>query len=253
MRNKQSFLVSLVITLLFFFVADIVPASANGYGQGCRRHYVQHGETLSGIGSQYGSSWQSIARANGLHNPNYIRSGSVLCIPSGSQYSYGYSKPSYGYGQHSYGYGQQSYDDSQMSNRYSQQSYRNMAPMYGSSYGSSYGNSSSNIYGYNQSAYQNYTANPAKHTYGKQLELIQVRNSGFVPNNVTIQPGDTVTWLRIEGVHNVRADDDSFWNVPGGTWRAFSQTFTEPGTYPYYSQVAGAPGGVGMSGVVVVQ
>lgn len=83
--------------------------------------------------------------------------------------------------------------------------------------------------------------------------VVQVRNNQFVPNSVTIHPGDTVVWMRTEGFHNVRADDGSFGNTPGATWATFSHTFSSAGTVRYYCEVHGRPGGVGMSGVVIVQ
>jgi LysM repeat protein len=50
---------------------------------GCRyRHYVQWGQTLSGIAWHYGTTIQAIMYANpGITNPNLIYAGSTLCIP----------------------------------------------------------------------------------------------------------------------------------------------------------------------------
>jgi LysM repeat protein len=45
-------------------------------------HTVQQGETLSSIASRYGTSWQAIAQANGLVNPNQIYTGQKLKIPA---------------------------------------------------------------------------------------------------------------------------------------------------------------------------
>jgi len=45
-------------------------------------HTVQRGETLSSIARRYGTSWQAIARANGLVNPNQIYVGQKLKIPA---------------------------------------------------------------------------------------------------------------------------------------------------------------------------
>jgi hypothetical protein len=47
----------------------------------------------------YGTSWQVLAQANGLHNPNVIRAGNALCIPTGYP---AYSAPTYGYKPHKY-------------------------------------------------------------------------------------------------------------------------------------------------------
>jgi LysM repeat protein len=45
-------------------------------------HVVQHGQTLYSIASSYGLSAWSVARANGMWNPNLIYAGQVLVIPS---------------------------------------------------------------------------------------------------------------------------------------------------------------------------
>lgn len=53
------------------------------------RYTVEPGNTLSGIAAQFGVSWQAIAAANGLANPNALEVGQVLTIPaSGSAGSY---------------------------------------------------------------------------------------------------------------------------------------------------------------------
>ena len=51
--------------------------------QQCRyRHYVQWGQTLSGIAWSYGTTIQAIMYANpSITNPNLIYAGSTLCIP----------------------------------------------------------------------------------------------------------------------------------------------------------------------------
>lgn len=75
---------------------------------------------------------------------------------------------------------------------------------------------------------------------------------GFVPDVLSIQPGDTVVWRNTTGSdHNVVADDLSFRNAVGRSW-TFTHTFNDPGDKPYYCQTHGAPKGVGMSGVIRV-
>jgi|YNPNPStandDraft_1061719.scaffolds.fasta_scaffold01042_10 LysM repeat protein len=44
-------------------------------------HTVVRGDTLSRIARWYGVSMWRIAEVNGIYNLNYIRAGSVLCIP----------------------------------------------------------------------------------------------------------------------------------------------------------------------------
>lgn len=43
---------------------------------------VQSGDTLSGIASRYGTTVQALANLNGISNPNVIRVGQVLRLPS---------------------------------------------------------------------------------------------------------------------------------------------------------------------------
>ncbi|MGC9358281.1 MAG: LysM peptidoglycan-binding domain-containing protein [Anaerolineae bacterium] len=51
---------------------------------GCSQYYiVRCGDTLFSIGRRFGVNPWSIARANGLQNPNYIWKGQRLCIPCG--------------------------------------------------------------------------------------------------------------------------------------------------------------------------
>jgi LysM repeat protein len=51
-------------------------------GCGCL-HIVRRGETLSQIAWRYGTSVWTLARMNGLRNPNYIWAGQRLCVPCG--------------------------------------------------------------------------------------------------------------------------------------------------------------------------
>ncbi len=82
---------------------------------------------------------------------------------------------------------------------------------------------------------------------------VEVSNFEFSPRELIIQPGDTVTWVNLDGSHNVRADDGSFYSgfPAGGQWQ-YSQTFLQTGENPYYCEPHGGPGGVGMSGVIRV-
>jgi LysM repeat protein len=70
-------MISLSLAVLLLAVAA-VPATAGA----CAASYtVKSGDTLRKIGAAYGVTWQSIASANNLANPNLIYVGSVLCIP----------------------------------------------------------------------------------------------------------------------------------------------------------------------------
>ncbi len=76
----------------------------------------------------------------------------------------------------------------------------------------------------------------------------------FIDSTVTVSAGDSVTWTNAGGLHNVKFEDGNFTEPsPPDTsaWKV-SRTFTTPGTYRYYCEVHGGPGGTGMSGTVVV-
>ena len=82
---------------------------------------------------------------------------------------------------------------------------------------------------------------------------VDMSSFSFKPAEVHILPGQTVLWTNSDPVqHTVTADDGSFDSglVDAGT--TFSMSFDAPGAYQYYCQPHGGPGGVGMSGVVVV-
>lgn len=90
---------------------------------------------------------------------------------------------------------------------------------------------------------------------------VEVVDSAFQPAEVTIDAGGTVTWTQTGNLpHSVTADDGSFdshSDCSGGSGcmgagDTFSETFDEPGEHAYYCRIHGAPGGVGMSGVVTV-
>jgi plastocyanin len=85
----------------------------------------------------------------------------------------------------------------------------------------------------------------------------------FTPTTVNINAGDTVTFKYAGGglPHNVVADDNSFrcatscsgngGNATSAAWTAVVP-FATAGTFRYYCELHGAPGGVGMSGTVIV-
>lgn len=48
-------------------------------------YVVKSGDTLSDIAAKYGTTYQSLAQANGISNPDFIYPGQVIKIPGGSQ------------------------------------------------------------------------------------------------------------------------------------------------------------------------
>ena len=82
---------------------------------------------------------------------------------------------------------------------------------------------------------------------------VAVVDSSFVPSEITIDEGGTVTWTNQGDLpHTVTADDNSFSSNTMQPGDEYSKTFTEAGTFPYYCSFHGSPGGGGMSGVVHV-
>lgn len=93
---------------------------------------------------------------------------------------------------------------------------------------------------------------------------VQVGGSGlaFTPQTLTIEPGDTVTWINFGGRHNVTADDGSFrcangCDGLGGNgapssliWRA-TLRFDTAGRHGYFCEPHGQPE-AGMYGTVIV-
>lgn len=82
---KQSKLIAVLLALILVVPllgvaatpAEASPASSSGE---CVYHYVQRGQTLSGIASYYGVNMWTLAERNGIHNPNRIYAGQRLLI-----------------------------------------------------------------------------------------------------------------------------------------------------------------------------
>lgn len=64
----------------FIFPGDVVVIPGSS---AATTHVVRRGETLSGIGAAHGVSWQSIAAASGLRDPDRIFPGQRLVVPGG--------------------------------------------------------------------------------------------------------------------------------------------------------------------------
>lgn len=82
---------------------------------------------------------------------------------------------------------------------------------------------------------------------------VAVRENFFSPQEVHVDPGDTVTWTHSgTRTHDVTSDTGAF--ASGNLLRGetFSHTFTKEGTYYYHCSFHGRSGQQGMWGVVVV-
>ena len=75
--------------------------------------------------------------------------------------------------------------------------------------------------------------------------------NAFSPSTVTIQPGQSVTWSWVSGVHGVVSDSTpkAFPDSPTQASGQYTATFATAGTYPYHCAVHGAM----MTGNIVVQ
>ncbi len=82
---------------------------------------------------------------------------------------------------------------------------------------------------------------------------INMNSETFDRTEVHIAPGQTVIWNNPNSdTHTVTADDGSFDSGDVATGDQYTMEFDTPGTYPYFCQYHGGPGGDGMSGVIVV-
>lgn len=86
-----------------------------------------------------------------------------------------------------------------------------------------------------------------------QGPTVSTLDNTFSPQVLHINPGQTVTWVNNgQTIHTVTADDHSFDSGDFNSGQTYTHTFTQPGRYPYFCQLHGAAGGVGMAGVIVV-
>ena len=81
MRRK---LVSLIVLLSLVTGMLALPVQASAQS-GCSQFYtVQRGDNLYRIALRFGTSYSALASLNGITNPNWIYSGMVLCVRSGT-------------------------------------------------------------------------------------------------------------------------------------------------------------------------
>lgn len=83
---------------------------------------------------------------------------------------------------------------------------------------------------------------------------VEVRNNQYVPQNVTIRPGDVIRFQWIAGTHPTMSDSSpAAWATftPSAAAPTFDVPFSAVGTYNYHCTAHGAPG-VGMWGTITV-
>lgn len=67
---------------------------------------------------------------------------------------------------------------------------------------------------------------------------VTIDNFSFAPQDITVMPGTTVTWVNQDDVpHTVVSTDKKFKSKALDTDDKFSFTFKDPGTYEYYCSV----------------
>lgn len=96
---------------------------------------------------------------------------------------------------------------------------------------------------------------PVSAAFAQDAEAtVDMQGISFVPREIHVAPGATVTWTNSSPLaHTVTADDGvSFDSGLFGNGETFSQLFDTPGVYAYFCQPHGSAGGIGMSAVIVV-
>jgi plastocyanin len=92
------------------------------------------------------------------------------------------------------------------------------------------------------------TAGTGTTTGGTAVQVIMT-NRTYDPETVTVNVGDTVTWVNEDAPqHDVVADNGEFKSDLFEKGQTFAFTFTQAGAYPYHCSIH-----PGMTGVVIVQ
>ena len=92
-----------------------------------------------------------------------------------------------------------------------------------------------------------HVTNPA--SGGAQTVQVIMTNRSYDPKEVTVNAGDTVTWVNQDAPqHDVVADNGAFKSNLFDKGATFSFTFTTAGTYPYHCSIH-----PGMVGTVIVK
>ncbi|MFN2586570.1 MAG: right-handed parallel beta-helix repeat-containing protein [Actinomycetota bacterium] len=82
---------------------------------------------------------------------------------------------------------------------------------------------------------------------------VSIRDNFFAPQEIRIEPGDTVTWTNSgTRVHDVTSDTGAFASGALQRGQRFSHTFEEEGYFYYHCSFHGRAGRQGMWGVVIV-
>ncbi|MFQ5640655.1 MAG: plastocyanin/azurin family copper-binding protein, partial [bacterium] len=87
--------------------------------------------------------------------------------------------------------------------------------------------------------------------------IVTMKDNFFSPRNITVKPGDKITWNNLGAKPHTATDDNGGWDSgtvnAGGSWSWSVPASTQDGTnIPYYCVFHGDKGGIGMSGVIQV-
>jgi len=83
---------------------------------------------------------------------------------------------------------------------------------------------------------------------------ITIGDSSYSPSTLSVPKGTLVTWSQDGKLpHTVTADDGAFKSQVLRTSATFEHTFETPGTYLYFCELHGGPGGSGMSAEITVE
>jgi plastocyanin len=84
-------------------------------------------------------------------------------------------------------------------------------------------------------------------------ESVSAKDNFFDADVVRVPAGSSIEWTNDgRSPHNVTADDGSFASETQAPGDTFTQAFPTAGVFRYYCTFHGSPGGIGMSGIVLV-
>ena len=90
-------------------------------------------------------------------------------------------------------------------------------------------------------------------TGGESYQTVRNLDDFFAPDVIRVPAGSEVRWLNSgHSPHTVTADDGSFDSGVLQTGAEFEHTFSTPGVFRFTCLLHGKPGGIGMTGIVVV-
>ena len=68
-------------------VGQVLKLPNSSYSSSYNSYTVANGDTLGKIAQKFGTTYQELARINGISNPNFIQIGQVLKIPNSNSYN----------------------------------------------------------------------------------------------------------------------------------------------------------------------